>query len=118
MYKIDVDVAKHRVLIEFSGTYDDDLAEFGRQMVAACIRAKGIGRHFDMLSDFSQAPIMTQQTAGDSQEHVKWCIDNGLRKGANVVGGALSRMQLNRITADEKFQMFETRAQAEAWLDI
>lgn len=117
MYQIDVDQTQKRVIIDFVGTYDDDLTAFGQAMKMACMKARGGSGHFDMLSDFSQAHIMSQQTAQDSEAHVQWCKDNGLRKGANVVGGAVSKMQLNRITADDKFRMFATRAEAEAWLD-
>ena len=117
MFQIEIDQIRKRVIIDFVGTYDNDLTEFSQQMKMACMKARGGSGHFDMLSDFTQAPLMTQQTAHDSEAHVQWCKDHGLRKAANVVGSALSKLQLNRITADDKFRIFETRAEAEAWLD-
>ena len=77
MFQIDIDHIRKRVIIDFVGTYDSDLTAFSQQMKMACMKARGGSGHFDMLSDFTQAPLMTQQTAQDSEAHVQWCKDHG-----------------------------------------
>jgi hypothetical protein len=117
MYSINVDVLKRRVIVDFEGKIDANLPTSNQELFAACLRAKGGGDHFDILSDFTKSDLMSQGGADDSAQTVKWCLENGLRKGANVVGSALMRLQINRVSASDQIQNFATMEEAMAWLE-
>ncbi|MEP3050607.1 MAG: hypothetical protein ABJP48_12655 [Erythrobacter sp.] len=72
---------------------------------------------FDLLVDWTNMPVMTQPAAQQAQRVISWCNDKGLRKAANVVATVTQRMQVKRVSAqNDRFQYFETRADAQAWL--
>jgi hypothetical protein len=117
MENITADASKHRVNIEFVGTYSGDIARFSEEIKSKARIAKGGGQHFDMISDFTQSHVIPQNLAGASAEVAEWCGDNGLRKSANVVNSMLLKLQLDRLTPDGRFKTFLSREEAEAWLD-
>lgn len=117
MYNISVDILRQRVIVDFQGQIDVDLPTSNQELFSACLRAKGSGAHFDILSDFTKSSLMSQEGADDSAQTVKWCIDNGLRKGANVVGSTLMKLQINRVSGSDQIRNFATMAEAIAWLD-
>jgi hypothetical protein len=115
--KIKAILEKRRVDVTFVGRHTDIPDDWDQQMAEACLQAKGAAGHFDLLTDFSQSSIMPQEVAVNSERTAKWLIENGMRKGASVVDGALQKMQVNRVTANSQFQAFEHREEAETWLD-
>lgn len=118
MYKITADSANHRVEVVFDGSYLDlDQPQLSRDLRAGVLEAKGRGAHFDMLCDFTRVAVMPQDRTPGARAEIEWCVANGLRKSANVVSSALAKMQLQRLSADDRFQNFATRAEALAWLE-
>lgn len=118
MYKVQVDAARHRLLVSvhsfLTEAEQDGLTE---ELHAGAMAAKGSGTFFDILADFSQAEVLSQHSAKASEEWVAWCLSNGLRKAANIVAKALLGSQIKRVTPDPKFRNFDSRASAEAWLN-
>ncbi len=118
MYTVTPIPAKNRIDVVFSGDFGHDDAEFREELRAAVEKTRSGEGHFDMLVDFSQAPVMSPEMAKNGEEASAWCVQNGMRKSANLMSSqALLELQEKRVTArDEKFQYFETRADAESWL--
>ncbi len=117
MYKITADPASRRLDVDFVGSYTDiDQAAFAADLRAAVLKLRGGSGHFDLLCDFSQISVMPQDRTADAREQIEWCVANGLRRSANVVSSMISRMQLQRLSADDHFQNFASRAEALAWL--
>ena len=118
MYSITTNLAKNRVIVVFVNDFEHGQAFFNTELKEAVKRVRAEDRHFDLLADFSTAPVMSQQIAGQGEEMINWCVANGLRKSANVMNTILQRMQVKRVSAnDDKFQYFSSLAEAEAWLD-
>lgn len=117
MDEVKADSSKHRVEVIFAGAYSGEIAEFTDKLKDGARVAKAGGRHFDMLTDFTQSPVMPQTLLGGAADAISWCAENGLRKAANVVSSMLMKMQLDRLTQDEKFKTFLDREEAEKWLD-
>jgi len=118
MYRIVASPHRNRVTIDFGTEYDFDEDEFERELVDAIESVRDKGGAFDLLADFSQAPVMDQQRASESERVVAWCAANGLRKSANVVGSLIHQMQVKRLSKkDDRFGYFEGINDALRWLD-
>lgn len=117
-YSISRDVTKGRVIVTFDGPRTYPIDKFWEAFTEAVQFAKCARPHFDVLLDHSRATIMPPERTQKSEEMAIWCVENGLRKSANIVPSAVLRMQLQRVTKNEEpFGFFETQAEAEAWLD-
>ena len=117
MYSIMPIRAKNRVVVVFVNDFEHGQAIFNTELKNAVKEVRAEDRHFDLLVDFSTAPVMSQDRAGQGGEMINWCLANGLRKSANVMDTVLQRMQVKRVSAnDDKFQYFTSYAEAEAWL--
>jgi hypothetical protein len=116
MEQIETNVLKSRVEITFVGSYSGEMASFSNQLKASARAAKASSGYFDILTDFTQAHVMPKDLLEGTVEVTAWCADNGLRKSANVVNSMLQKLQLDRLTPDERFQIFVSRDDAEAWL--
>jgi hypothetical protein len=117
MYQIAVSRANQRVDLDFIGNYTDiDRAELARDLHTAVLQAKARGDHFDLLVDFTQVSVMPQDRTAAARDEIEWCVANGLRRSANVMSSTISKMQVERLSADERFQVFANRAGALAWL--
>ncbi|MEP3052222.1 MAG: hypothetical protein ABJP48_05695 [Erythrobacter sp.] len=118
MYKIHPQIQKNRVLIVFDGEFDYDQTEFAEEIKKAVLTVRSTEREFDLLADYSKVTVMDQSRASRSEEIVAWCVDNGLRKSANVMNSALQRIQIKRLASqNDKWKFFETLSEAEMWLD-
>lgn len=118
MYRITAVPAEHRVDVDFIGNYADiDQTAISRELRAEILKVKGDFGYFDLLVDYRQTHVMPQAQTGNGRQEIEWCLANGLRRSANVMNSALVRMQIQRLTANHRFQMFATRAEALAWLD-
>jgi hypothetical protein len=117
MEEIKVNSAKKRVEINFIGSYSGEMERFGDELKSSVRLAKAGGTNFDLLSDFTQSHVVPQQLLGGAAEFVGWCADNGLRKSAIIIGSMLLKLQMDRLTPDERFKTFVSREEAEAWLD-
>ena len=117
MYSIFVNERASRVDIFFVGmTEPEEFITFDQNLRAAAIKARGAGAYFDLIVDFSEAALMSQEMAVDTQGTIAWCIANGLRKSANLTTSALMKMQVQRVSSNDRFRTFGSRADAEAWL--
>lgn len=118
MYSIVPNLAKHRVRVVFANDFEHEQDAFNAELKSAIDQVRADDGHFDLLSDFTDAPVMSQERAKQGEEMVAWCLANGLRRSANVMGTVLQRLQIKRVSAnDEKFAYFETCSEAENWLE-
>lgn len=116
-YSISRDVMKSRVIITFDGPRNYPIDAFWDEFMESVQFAKCARPHFDVLLDHSRATLMPPERTPRSEEMAIWCIENGLRKSANIVPTEVLRMQLQRVTKhEEHFGFFETLEEAEEWL--
>lgn len=117
-YSITRETARNRVIIVYQGPRDYPLEEFWEEFKEAVHFAKCAKPYFDTLVDHTQSTVLPHDRSKKGQEMAVWCRENGLRRSANVVPSAVMRMQMQRITGrGEEFAFFDTREEAEAWLD-
>ena len=118
MYKIEPNLAKHRIEVSSVGVHDHDMDEFVKQVKDAAMTVKSRAGHFDILTDLSDAITLQQDRTQATTDLLEWCYNNGLRKSANVVGTLVQKMQINRLSGQsDKVASFTSRADAERWLD-
>ncbi|MEM8724716.1 MAG: hypothetical protein AAGE86_04250 [Pseudomonadota bacterium] len=118
MYRIQGIAPKHRVLVSFHGDFDFDQSDLDNELKSIAMDVRSAEGHFDLLADFTQAPVMPQDRAQQSEVLIAWCVANGLRKSANVMDTTIQAIQVKRVSAhDEKFRTFTSRREAELWLD-
>ncbi len=118
MYTIQRDTSKSRLIVALNGTWDYDGSMFWEDFQEAAHYAKCARAHFDVLFDHTLKPILPQHRTEKGTIMAVWCLENGLRKSANIVPSTIMRMQLQRITdRNAQFDYFKTREEAEAWLD-
>jgi hypothetical protein len=90
-------------------------------MQQAVSRAKGGGQHYDVLADFTKmkgaSPVMPRNIAEESAEMNRWSESHGLRKSATVLTSALFKLQLQRVSQNDKFAYFDNHGDANAWLN-
>jgi hypothetical protein len=119
MYRITVSRANQRVDVDFVDSYTDiDRAELAGDLRRAALEAKARGDHFDLLVDFSHVPVMPQDRTAAARDEIEWCLANGLRRSANVMSSTISKMQVERLSADNRFRTFVSRAEALTWLSL
>ncbi|MEP3052224.1 MAG: hypothetical protein ABJP48_05705 [Erythrobacter sp.] len=118
MYEIHKEPGKNRVAVIFTKNFEHDQEEFSAELKAAAQGVIGPGSHFDLIVDFTAAGPMPQDHAQAGERAVAWCIASGLRKSANIMHTNLQRMQVKRVAArDDRFGYFNSRAEAESWLN-
>lgn len=118
MYTIQTIPAKSRVEIIFRGKHDYDFMQFSEELKAAAILVRSSDRHFDLLVDFTEGQVLPRENAEQSAHNISWCIDHGMRRSANVVSMITQKMQVQRVSErNEILHYFETRTEAERWLD-
>jgi hypothetical protein len=117
MFKVTPLPGKHRVEISFEGNFDHDPADFRAALIAAVGKVQAHDQSFDLICDFTHAHVMPQDHATTGQAAIAWCIENGLRKSANVTASVTQRMQLRRVSeGDLRFEQFADHGEAEEWL--
>lgn len=110
---------KNRVLIAFEGNIgEEDNLPFFRELKVAALEVRSADGEFDLLTDWTAASAMPQENARTGEDAVAWCIANGMRKSANVMNTIIQKMQVKRVSGqDERLGYFETREEAEHWLE-
>jgi len=109
--------AMNRVDVFIEDQTEEGHDDFGFQLKKAIDQVKTAGGEFDLLVDMSKTTVMSPNSAQRSEELIGWCVANGLRKSANVLSETLHQLQVKRLTGrNEKFGIFTSRHEAEAWL--
>jgi len=118
MYSIRRSSAKNRVEIIFDGSHDYSSEIFTAELKDAALEVRSADGVFDLLVDFSNSHVLPQDAAHRSENNIVWCSAHGMRKSANIVPTMTHRMQLKRVSrGNERLEYFETRGEAESWLD-
>lgn len=110
---------KSRFVLIYSGDYKHDSQGAHSGLYDAAAKAKSHTRYFDMLVDMSEFPVAPTDRTDSGAEMIAWCEANGLRHGAFVTQSVTMRMQLKRLSkGSERMNYFNTRLEAERWLDL
>jgi len=118
MWTIAENTRKNRVEIIFAGAYGRQHDAFDAQLMAAAKRLKASNGEFDCLVDMTQSHVAPQEVTERGAEAIKWCLANGLRKGAFVHSSITGRMQIRRLAqGHEKLNYFTSVEEAKDWLD-
>ncbi|WP_342571613.1 hypothetical protein MKY85_01595 [Paenibacillus sp. FSL R5-0749] len=81
--------------------------------------AAQLGNSFDVLVDMRTMKAFPQDTKEKIVEHQKLLLDWGMQRASVAVGGAIAKMQLNRISKESAHQtefQWETYDEALAFL--
>lgn len=81
--------------------------------------SKSLGDSFDVLVDMRNMKAFPQDTKDKIVEHQKMLTQMGMKRASVAVGGAIAKMQLNRISKDSNHQtefQWETYDEALAFL--
>lgn len=117
MHHLVVDPHKRLVRFALIGFLDEAASEaFDADLRAAVRDLTASGPSFDILADLREHILMHQSEAGKSRERMKWLVDHGLRKSANIMTSALVKMQIERLASNPRFRYFATEEEALAWL--
>ncbi len=118
MYKIEKDLLKQRLTLTLDRYSDHDRMQFHDDMKQAALEIMRIKGHFDILADFTDSIVMPRDIAEDSEDMASWFVLNGLRRSANISQSFTQKMQIGRVTRrNDRFRIFTTRIEAEAWLE-
>lgn len=82
------------------------------QAIRACIQRRG---HYRMILDVSGCAIQSQDVIAAFIGHVQKMP--AARRSAVVVGSSIVRMQIRRVMTRPNVEVFETLADAVAWVD-
>ncbi len=77
------------------------------------------GKPWYVLADISEFPAQKPEVNDFVGKTMAFATANGMRKAANLVSSALTRMQIGRLSADTglpEFSFFQSEAEAVAWL--
>lgn len=81
--------------------------------------AEQLGNSFDVLVDMRNMKAFPQDTKEKMVEHQKLLAQWGMKRASVAVGGAIAKMQLNRISKESQHQtefQWETYDEALAFL--
>lgn len=81
--------------------------------------AEQLGNSFDLLVDMRNMKAFPQDTKEKMVEHQKLLAQWGMKRASVAVGGAIAKMQLNRISKESQHQtefQWETYDEALAFL--
>ena len=117
MYSIETDRQTGLVTLAFSGVMDQDPEEFFLELTTAIESVRMASGDWDLLVDFGDTSVMSQDRAQNTNRIFQWCIAKGIRRCACVTSGITQKMQMQRVTdRSEKMRYFEARNEAEDWL--
>lgn len=117
MYTFDILLAKSRIDLSFSGEMKQNPAALFAELSSAVGTVGSRNGTWDLLVDYSDTHVLTQERARHTADKFEWCLENGIRKVACVMNTLTQRMQIQRVTKrHEKIGFFECRHSAEEWL--
>lgn len=117
MYTIHADAEGARVRARLSGFFDiDEVNRFSREEQDAAQQV--LSRHdtFDLLIETPEGPAQGQDTL-EAFRRLILASPLKARRIAIVSSSALLRMQVRRVLASDRVQVFEATTGADAWLD-
>ena len=118
MYSIETNRQTGLVTLSFSGVMDQDPEAFFLELTTGIEDVRKASGDWDLLVDFGDTSVMSQDRAQNTNRIFQWCIAKGIRRCACITSGITQKMQMQRVTEhSEKLRYFETRAEAEGWLE-
>jgi hypothetical protein len=117
MYSITTIPRHNRVAISFSGWMEQDHPTLFKEIMNAANAMQSRTGEWDLMADFTDTPVMTQERAQNTTKIFGWCLANGMRRTAVVLISATQQMQLQRVTARAKtVRYFDNAEAARDWL--
>lgn len=118
MYKVGIDRTNRRIQLTIAGFPEEDESNrIDADMRAAARELLKTGTSFDVIADLREARVLNSDSASELSKTMKWHLDNGLRRSANITPSALLRMQVGRMAADSRFACFDNEEDAIRWLE-
>lgn len=117
MYEVRADASRHCVILILKHDYNHDREAVHRDFAAAADRVRSEGGYFDVLVDLVDIHVIGQERVDSGEVLMRWCLANGMRRGAIAVGTMLQELQLKRVSErNDKFRYFRSLEEAERWL--
>lgn len=119
MYEIRAELENQRVFFHLTGDTDHDSVQLHKDFQAAAAKVKARFGYFDALVDMAEVHVLADERADSGEALVKWCLANGMRRGAIAVGTAIQEIQLKRFSAlSDQYRYFQSVEEAKAWLAV
>lgn len=118
MYSIEIKLADRRIDITIAGFWDlDETLRYEAEIVGAMKEIRRSHPYFDLLLHADSLSPVAKENADVIERIGGAQMQYGLRKSAMVCPSALTQMQLRRLgPPNDHFRMFQTDAEALAWL--
>lgn len=117
MYELKVDSTRNIVYEEFKGKVlrGEDLMRMHQDYVNK-VKPKLRPGAWAKLSDLRN--YKTSMIVNEANEHLKWCLENGMKLGAVVVENMIAKMQMERIGKNSGIAptIFIDKKEADNWL--
>lgn len=120
-FEISIDIARRILHLKVWGFWTTSQAECYREKMVEAMESLGRSP-WSVLADVRKFPIQMRPVQAIHCELMKLSLQNGMVCSANIVGGRLTKVQIERMSSEvwpekEKFAYFNTRSEAEAWLE-
>lgn len=120
-FNISVDSESRIIHIRVWGFWSEEEAFGYREKLSEAMDSLGSGKSWDVLADVRLFPIQPAPVQKIHSKLMQRAVQMGMAKYANIVGGRLTRIQIERLSEaawPEKghFQFFNSRKDAESWL--
>ena len=80
------------------------------------LRLRASGPDFSVLADLRQTAVLPQSDTATVSEDLRWWVENGLQKSANLVASTLLKLQMERLAQHPAFRYFTSEQEALEWL--
>lgn len=115
-FSIEIDKPRNLLCVRMSGFYSvEDVARYHAAIDAATEELGGAPSRQHMLNDISEMRIQSQEVVAAFRS-VMSDPRYRARRVAFVVASTLARLQLQRVIGSRRARMFESEAEALAWL--
>lgn len=120
-FEISVDLARRILRLRVWGFWTCKQAECYRSRMLEAMETLG-KNPWRVLADVRRFPVQMKSVQKIHCELMQHSFLNGMICSANVVGGVLTKVQIQRMSAEvwpekDKFAYFTTENEAEAWLE-
>ncbi|MBM4259470.1 MAG: hypothetical protein FJ147_26670 [Deltaproteobacteria bacterium] len=119
-YSFSIDTTRRLMKFRMWGFWEEaEGKEFAKDFNAHVDKVKTLGEGFYVVVDASNYPVQRKEIQDVHQAGMQYAVTSGMKKSANVVGSAVSRLQLRLLSQNAdttKFGWFQTEAEAEQWI--
>lgn len=120
-FEISIDLNRRVLSLKVWGFWSLKTAECFRDIMLRSMISLDDGSPWSVLADVRMFPIQPPKVQDVIRELMRLAVKYGMRRSANIVGGRLTRIQIERLSGAAwpergRFSYFTSQAEAENWL--